>query len=157
MGDPTVTLVELLTAQADEILKEILQGVERSRLPHFRSSDAEHTRQRVKAIFVLTTRAIKERNLSPMLAHAETLGSERFASGIDLAEVQITFNVMEEVLWQRILSSLPPASYGESFGLVGTVLRSGKEALARVYITLAAKSKTPTLNMEHLFDGLKSN
>jgi hypothetical protein len=148
-----VTLVELLTAQANEIVKDVLHGVERSQLPLYRSSGTEQTRQRVKALFVLTARAIKERNLGPILAYAEEVGRERYSSGVDLAEVQIAFNVLEEVLWHRILTSVPPVYFAESLGLVGTVLSSGKDMLARTYVTLAARTKSPSLHLEGLFDG----
>lgn len=152
-----MTLTELLSAQADEIVKDALRGIERAQLPHYRFSGMEPARQRVKALFVLTARAIKERNLTPMLTHAEALGRERFEAGIDLAEAQITFNVLEEVLWHRILTWVPPAYYGESLGLVGTVLASGKDKLARTYVTLAAKSRLATLNLEQEFGGRETS
>lgn len=148
-----MTLIELLTTQADNIVKDTLDGVERSQLPFYKFSGTEQTRQRVKALFVLTARAVKERNLGPMLAHAETIGRERFAAGADLAEIQIAFNVLEEVLWHRILTSIPPDSFGEALGLIGTVLGAGKDMVGRTYVTLASKSKVPTLNLEQLFDG----
>jgi hypothetical protein len=81
------------------------------------------------------------------------IGRKRFAAGADLAEIQITFNVLEEVLWHRILMSIPPASYGEALGLIGTVLGAGKDMVGRTYVALASKSKVPTLNLEQLFDG----
>jgi hypothetical protein len=151
-----VTLNELLATQAAGIIKDALGGVERSQLPFYKFSGPEQTRQRVKALFVLTARAIKERNLSPMLAHAEAIGRERFMAGADLAEVQIAFNVLEEVLWQRILTSIPPALHGEALGLVGTVLGAGKDMVGRTYVSLASKSKVPTLNLEELFDGTEA-
>lgn len=151
-----MTLIELLSTQADEIIKDALHGVERSYLPHYRSSGSDQARQRVKALFVLTARAIKERNLGPMLAHAQAIGRERFTAGIDLAEVQITFNVLEEVLWHRILTWVPPVYYGEALGLVGTVLRAGKDMVGRTYVTMASKSEVQTLHLEQLFDGSES-
>jgi len=151
-----VTLNELLTTQADGIVKDTLDGVERSQLPFYKFSGTEQTRQRVKALYVLTARAVKERNLGPMLAHAETIGRERFVAGADLAEIQIAFNVLEEVLWHRILTSIPPASYGEALGLIGTVLGAGKDMVGRTYVALASKSKVPTLNLEQLFDGTEA-
>lgn len=151
-----MTLLELLTTQADHIVKDALEAVERSQLPFYKHSGTEQTRQRVKALFVLTARAIKERNLGPLLAHAENIGRERFAAGADLAEIQIAFNVLEEVLWHRILTSVPPASYGEALGLVGTVLGAGKDMVGRTYVTMASKSKVPTLNLEQLFDGTEA-
>ena len=151
-----MTLIELLSSQADSIIKDALSGVERSQLPSYRSSGTEQARQRVKALFVLTARAVRERNLSPMLAHAESIGRERYAAGVDLAEVHIAFNVLEEVLWHRILTYIPPAYYGEAFGLVGTVLSSGKGMLVRTYATLAGKARIDSLNLEQLFDGSES-
>ena len=151
-----MTLNELLTTQAENIVKDALNGVERSQLPFYKFSGTEQTRQRVKALFVLTARAVKERNLGPMLAHAETIGRERFAAGADLAEIQIAFNVLEEVLWHRILTSIPPASFGEALGLIGTVLGAGKDMVGRTYVALASKSKVPTLNLEQLFDGTEA-
>ena len=151
-----MTLNELLTTQADGIVKDTLDGVERSQLPFYKFSGTEQTRQRVKALYVLTARAVKERNLGPMLAHAETIGRERFVAGADLAEIQIAFNVLEEVLWHRILTSIPPASYGEALGLIGTVLGAGKDMVGRTYVALASKSKVPTLNLEQLFDGTEA-
>jgi hypothetical protein len=148
-----VTLIELMTTQADEIIKDAILGVERSQLPGYRSSGPDQARQRVKALFVLTARAIKERNLGPMLAHTETIGRERFAAGLDLAEMQIAFNVLEEVLWHRILTWVPPVYCGEALGMVGTVLGAGKDMLGRTYATLASKSKVPTLHLDQLFDG----
>ncbi len=148
-----MTLIELLSTQADEIMKDAMLGMARSQLPHYRFSGTEQSRQRIKALFVLTTRAVKERNLSPMLAWAESIGRERYSAGVDLAEVQIALHVLEEVLWHRIFTWVPPAYYGEALGLVSTVLSAGKEMLGRTYVTLASKSKVSTLDLDQLFDG----
>jgi hypothetical protein len=88
-----------------------------------------------------------------MIAHAQTIARERFASGFDLSEVQTAFNVLEEAIWRRILEGLPPVDYGEALGLVSTLLGAGKDALARTYVTLASKTKAPSLQLQHLFAG----
>ncbi len=66
-------LVKLLHDSADEILAAAGTAVERSHLKNYERDGKEHTHQRLKALFVLTTRAVKERNLGPMIAHAETI------------------------------------------------------------------------------------
>jgi hypothetical protein len=149
-----MTLFELLSDHAEEILKDALRGFERSEVPlsPFRSDQA---RSRIKALYVLTTRAIKDRNLGPMLAHAQALGREHYASGSGLADVPVAFNVLEEVLWRRILEAIPPADYAEAFGLVGSVILAGKDALLRTYVTLASKTKSPSLDLTELFDGFE--
>ena len=148
-----MTLVELLHDSSDEILSAAASAVERSHLKNYEQAGMEQIHQRLKALFVLTSRGVKERNLGPMIAYAERIAHERFAAGFDLSEVQTAFNVLEEAIWTRIVKSLPPSDYGEALGLVSTVLGAGKDALARTYVTLASKSRTRSLNLQTLFSG----
>jgi hypothetical protein len=143
----------LLHERASEIVTEAEESIKRARLHSYEKSGAEHTHQRLKALYVLTTRAAKERNLGPMIAHAEAIARERFEAGYDLWEVQTAFNVLEEAIWVRVLKELPPAEYAEALGLVSTVLGVGKDTLARRYVSLASKTRVPTLNLQSLFTG----
>jgi hypothetical protein len=146
-------LAQLLHDSSDEILAAANLAVERTQLKNYLRDGKEHTHQRLKALFVLATRAVKERNLGPMIAHAETIARERFNAGFDLAEVQTAFNVLEEAMWTRIVQTMPTSEYGEALGLVSTVLGAGKDALARTYVTLASKSHAGSLNLHSLFAG----
>lgn len=146
-------LNQLLHDSTDEILAAAEAFVGRTHLKGYEQAGKVQTHQRLKALYVLTVRGVKERNLGPMIAHAETIARERFASGIDISEVQTAFNVLEEAIWKRIMKSLPASEYGEALGLVSTVLGSGKDTLARTYVTLASKTKTRSLNLQSLFSG----
>jgi hypothetical protein len=148
-----MTLHELLHAHTAEIVAEAEEAVKRAHLHKYEESGPEHTHQRLKALFVLTARAAKERNLGPMIAHAENIAHERFEAGFDLWEVQTAFNVLEEAIWVRILRELPPTEYAEALGLVSTILGVGKDTLARRYVSLATKTKSRSLNMQSLFTG----
>ncbi len=88
-------------ASAEETLR-------RAHLRNYEKEGAEHVHQRLKALYVLTVRAVKERNLGPMVAHADTIARDRFNAGYDLWEVQTAFNVLEEVIWSNIMKELPP-------------------------------------------------
>jgi len=151
-----VNFSEYLHAHGDEIVQTACDAMARSHLKNYDHAGAEHVHQRIKALFVLTARAVKEKNLGPMIAHADTIAGERFQAGYDLWEVQTAFNVLEEVIWQIILRDLQPVGYAEALGLVGTVLVAGKDALARQYVSLASKSRSPALNLHSLFTGLES-
>ena len=144
---------ELLQNHQHEILTSAFEAVKRSQLKNYEKAGDEHTHQRLKALFVLTVRAIKERNLGPMIAHAETIAHERFSAGYDLSEVQTAFNVLEETIWMDILKHLPPSDYAEALGLVSTVLGAGKDSLARRYVSLASKTKSTSLNLQGMFSG----
>jgi hypothetical protein len=146
-------LNQLLHDQSSEILSDAEAAIVRARLAHYEKSGAEHTHQRLKALYTLTARAVKEKNLGPMVAHAETIGRERFEASFDLSEVQTAFNVLEEAIWMRILKNLSPKELAEALGLISTVLGAGKDTLARTYVSLATKTKAPSLNLQSLFGG----
>ncbi|HTR82654.1 MAG TPA: hypothetical protein VMM58_13575 [Bacteroidota bacterium] len=148
-----MNLAELLSTQSSEILSDAETGISRAHLTHYEKSGEENTRQRLKALYGLAVRAVKEKNLGPMVAHAETVARERFEAGFDLSEVQTAFNVLEEAIWKRILKNLPAEQFAEALGLVSTVLGAGKDMLARTYVSLASKSKVPSLDLHSLFSG----
>jgi hypothetical protein len=145
---------EFLHEQSSAVLAEAESAIVRSRLRHYEEGGKEQTHQRLKALLVLTTRAIQEKNLGPIIAHAEQVASERFQAGFDLWEVQTAFNVLEEAIWKKILESMPPSQMAEALGLVSTVLGAGKDALARTYVSLASRTRASSLNLESLFSGI---
>lgn len=146
-----MTLHELLHQHGEAIVNDAMDAVERSHLKSYAQSGADATRQRLRDLYILTVRAIADRQLGAIIAHAEAIAQARFAAGFDLWEVQTAFNVLEEAIWLRIIKELPPADYAEALGLVSTVLGAGKDALARAYVSLASKSRAPTLNLQSLF------
>jgi len=149
-------LYQYLHDRTHDILTDAEQAVRRSHLEHYEKEGPDHLHQRLKALLVLTTRAIKERNLGPMIAHATTVAHDRYTAGYDLAEVQSAFNALEEVIWRRVVQDFPPSEYAQALGLVGTVLGSGKDALARRYVTLASKSRAPSFDLRSLFTGTEA-
>lgn len=152
-----MNLTSMLQDNQQSILASAFESVKRSQLKSYEIAGDEHTHQRLKALYVLTVRAIKERNLGPMVAHAETIAHERFSAGYDLSEVQAAFNVLEEAIWMSVLKFLPPADYAEALGLVSTVLGAGKDALARRYVSLASKTKATSLNLHDMFSGTEGS
>lgn len=148
-----MSLLEILHERGDAIVDDAFAAMDRSPLRSYRQSGAEITRQRLRDLYILTVRAINDRQLGAIIAHSETVAAERHAAGFDLWEVQTAFNVLEEAIWLRIIKEMPAADFAESLGLVSTVLGAGKDALARAYVSLASKSHAPTLNLQSLFVG----
>ena len=142
-----------LRESRQEILAEAVASVKRARLEHYEKAGTDQIRQRLDDLLSLTISSVADRNLAPMLAHANAVARERFEGGVDLSEVQTAFNILEEVIWLRILKDLPSAEQAEALGLVGTVLGAGKDALARKYVSLATQTRTPSLNLQALFSG----
>lgn len=152
-----MTLNQLLKEQTNDILSDAQAAIARARLTHYEKSGSEHTHQRLRALYTLTARAVKEKNMGPMIAHAETIARERFEAGFDLSEGQTAFNALEEAIWIRILKDMSPNELAEALGLISTVLGAGKDALARTYVSLASKTKSPSLNLQSLFAGTEGD
>lgn len=143
----------MMEHERGDILGEAFTSLTRSQVKGYKQAGPEETRKRLQAVFDLTLQGVKERNLGPMVAHADSIAKERFEAGFDLSEVQTAFNVLEETLWTRILANLPLDEQAEALGLTSTVLGAGKDALARKYVSLASKSKVQTLDLRSLFLG----
>ena len=146
-------LYTFLHDRTADILAEAQEAVEQANLRHYKEAGTEPTHQRLRALLVLTARAVKDHNLGPMLAHADDVARERYSGGYDLWEVQMAFNVLEEAIWSRIIKELPSTEFANALGLVSTILGAGKDTLARRYVSLATKTRAPSLDMRSLFSG----
>ena len=142
-----------LESQTNDIVDAACTAMNRTHLEHYERDGASKTRERIALLYSLAKQGVKQRNLAPMIAHAEQIASERYTAGFDLWEVQTAFNVLEESIWVRIFKHVPPAELAETLGLISTVLGAGKDTLARKYVSLASKTKAPSLNLQSLFGG----
>lgn len=148
-----MNLHSFLRDSREDLLAEAVASVRRARLEHYEKAGTDRIRERLDDLLSLTITAVADRSLAPMVAHADAVALERFQGGVDLAEVQTAFNVLEEAVWLKILKSLPAEEQAEALGLVGTVLGAGKDALARKYVSLATRTRTPSLDLQALFSG----
>jgi phage baseplate assembly protein W len=148
-----MSLKKILEEGRQEMLEEAVESVRRARLEGYEKAGIDLTRKRLGVLLDLVIAAVLERNLAPIITHANAVATERFEAGVDLSEVQTAFNVLEEVIWLRILKKLPAAKQAEALGLVGTVLGSAKDSLARKYVSMATQTHTPSLNLKALFLG----
>ncbi len=101
-------LVAFLHEHSEKILDDASASMERSHLKNYELVGKVKSRQRLKALLVLTIRAVQEKNLGPIMAHSETIARERYDAGFDLSEVQTAFNVLEEAIWLHILHAFSP-------------------------------------------------
>ena len=151
-----MNLIELLEQRKALILNQAANTLARVHLTHYDETSLEQNKARLQVLYQLMVRCIKEKDLTIIIRYAEGLAQERFASGFDLLEVQVAFNVLEEAIWKQIIEECPPSALAEALGLISTVHGAGKDALARQYIALASQTKVPSLNLEALFKGTDS-
>lgn len=146
-------LMELLEIQGEQIVDEATDALARSNLAHYNEAGYEVGHDRLAELYRLTVSGIRERDLVPIMEYMAQVGHERFHAGYAIREVQIAINVLEEAIWNHIVRDVPPGQLGESLGLVSTVLGAAKDSLARAYVSLAGRTKAPSLDLSALFEG----
>jgi radical SAM protein with 4Fe4S-binding SPASM domain len=148
---PAMDMHELLAEDRALIILDAWRSV--VKLTHYERDGKEVTRERVEALFDYVARAILERDLGELLDHSERIAKQRFDAGFDLCEVQNAFFMLEDAIVRRSLARLPPGELAEALGLVGTVIRRGKDAFARAYISLTNRARAPSLDLSDRFKG----
>lgn len=120
---------------------------------HYQSAGEAEVRRRLEALSDQLLDSLVRHDLTPMIVYAQSIAEERFNTGYDLSEVQAGFNALEESIWTLAVATLEPGQLAQTLGLVSTVLGSGKDALARKYVSLATRTHTPSLDLRALFRG----
>ena len=144
-------VVEMLREDEDAILAEAVPAV--TWLRHYGAEGEETARERLQALYRLVERAVADRDLDDLLAHARRVARERFEAGYDRAEVLSAFSALEEAIWHQALLRLPDGERTWALGLVGTALSHAKEALARAFASLAHGPQAPYVDMSRIFRG----
>ena len=136
---------------------EIVAGAEtalaRLMVPHYESAERDEVRRRLETLFDRVLDSVARHDLGSVIAYAETVAEERFNGGYDLSEVQTAFNALEESVWTHAVATLESAQLAETLGLVSTTIGFGKDALARKYVSLATRTRAPSLDLRALFRG----
>ena len=144
-------LVKFLEEHKTEIIDDSLTGLERVKLKHYSESVKEKNEERLNNLYKNLIDCVNSKSLVDIYKYCEDLAERRFNSGFDLYEVQSTINVLEEIIWKKIIKFLPPSDYEQALGLITTILGAGKDSLACKYVSLASQCKKPTLDLSELF------
>ena len=145
-----------LAAARTEIVDEAQASLQDLHQQHYESAGDVLTRQRLDELFDLVATAVRDRDLTAVVAYADEVARERFSSGFDVSEVQTAFNALETAIWRKVVATQPPEHLAESIGLIGTVFGAAKDALARGYVSLASHHHVPSLDLSALFRGVAS-
>jgi len=135
-------LPTLFVEWREDLVERALVELHSAHLEHYEKEDREVTRDRLSALCDLAHRCLAERSAEPAVAHASRIAKERFDSGYELREVQVSVNVLQEALCQRVLSSFGPEEVVHKLILVYAIFDLTKDVLAQVYVELAAGKRS---------------
>ena len=133
-----LALTDLLARDLDRLLDDLgRQGVGR-RLEHYR--DAEQVRERFTRLHSTVIECLDGQTLAPISRYSELIARDRYATGLDIGEVQAAFNIFEQSIRRAALPELPDEMQAEAMILVTLIRGTGKDALAPTWVSLVAAS-----------------
>ncbi len=148
-----MTLIQLLEKCNKEIILEANDALTRAPLKHYQKTGMEENKIRLQTLYDFILKSIKKNNLLEVIKYAEQIARKRFISSYEIHEVQTAFNVLEEVIWRKIIQKLQPADVTKALRVISTVLGAGKESLANTYVTLASRMPAHSIDHSSLFAG----
>lgn len=144
-----MNIEDLLREDEAAILDEAAPGI--AQLPHYQRDGGEATRRRVRALYRQVVRAVRARDLDPILTHAARIARERHASGFDLPEVEAAFALLEGAIARRAVGRLPQAELAWGLGMVATALAHARGELGRTYVWLAQGDRPAAVDLTPVF------
>ena len=133
----------VLASAEDQIVDEAVAALDRRDQAHHHASSPEERRRNARHLFELVVQCVHEGRAEPIIAWSRQIAADRFVAGLDIAELQGAFNVLEEVLWRHVADTLAGDQRIEALGLVSAILGAGKDALARTYLAVASRGGNP--------------
>jgi methylmalonyl-CoA decarboxylase len=133
----------VLASAQGRLVREVVAALGSRDQAHDDASGLEQRRRDAQHLFEVVLRCVHERSPEPIITLSEQIAADRYAAGVDLAEAQREFSVLEEVLWRHVAATFAGDQRVETLRLVNAVVGTGKDALARTYVTLAARPGRP--------------
>jgi methylmalonyl-CoA decarboxylase len=139
----SVQISAILVRTGDRVIGDAVAALEqRDQARRGVPSPAERRRD-VEHLLELVRQCLHQGRSDPIIASSEQLAADCFGDGIDLADVQAAFVVLQDVLWRHLSAALPGDQQLETLRLVNAILGTGKDALARTYVALAKSGSGP--------------
>jgi hypothetical protein len=119
------------------------------------ASSAATAPRRLQTLYDGLVSALERGDATPLIAQSRLLAGERFRAGYDLSEVQTAFNALEAAIWTDTVAQLPSERCATVLAYVSTLLGGAKDAVAREYVALAARTHTSAIDVDALARGLE--
>lgn len=133
----------VLAEARDRVVGEALAALsERDQAGCLAPSPAER-HQDMEHLFDLIQRCVHEGHCEPIIGPSQQMAADRFAAGIEIAEIQAAFTVLEDVLWRYLADAVSGDQRLGTLRLVGVIFGAGRDAMARTYVSLASHPGVP--------------
>ena len=127
----------VLASAADRVVDEAVAALAQRDQAHYSYTAQE--RRDMRQLFDLVLLCVRKGRAEPIIRPSERIAAHCFAAGVDLTQLQGSFNVLAEVLWPHLADALAGEERLAALRLVNAIVEAGKDAQARTYVALAAR------------------
>ncbi len=131
----------VLASAQDRVVDEAVAVLTHREQSHDHTPTAQESRRNMRQLFDLVLRCVRKGRPEPIIRPAERIAAHCFAAGVELTQLQGSFNVLAEVLWPRLADALDGEERLAALRLVNAIVEAGKDAQARTYVDLAARKE----------------
>jgi methylmalonyl-CoA decarboxylase len=128
----------LASAEA-RVVDEAVAVLTHRQQSHHHQPPAQECRRNMRQLFDLVLRCLRQGCAEPIIRPSERIAAHCFAAGVELRQLQGSFNVLAEVLWPHLADALTGEERLAALRLVNAIVEAGKDAQARTYVALAAR------------------
>jgi methylmalonyl-CoA decarboxylase len=132
-----------LAGAREQVVGEALAALEQRDQAGQHGSGAAERRRDVEHLFEMVERCVQQGHADPILLPSQQMAADRFVAGIDIAEIQAAFAALEDVLWRHLAGTVSDEQRVETLRLMNIILGTGRDALARTYVSLASHPRNP--------------
>jgi hypothetical protein len=141
-------VITAIERHREEVIDTVCKRLQKLSSSHYEMIDYERHLEREENFLNALLQGLQDKTPESFLTFVEHLSEQRLEEGYTLEEFQDAFNVVEDTLWDMLVTHfLHDVSLVEMLAIVSRLFRAAKDRLARVFLqeTLSAQRE-----LEHL-------
>jgi hypothetical protein len=145
-------LINAIELHKEDVINTVCKRLQKLSSSHYEMIDYERHLEREENFLNALLQGLRDETPESFLTFVEHLSEQRSDEGYSLEEFQDAFNVVEDTLWDMLVTHFPhDASLIGMLALVSNLFRASKDRLARVFLQEALSAQRELENLRKKF------
>jgi len=145
-------LISAIEHHKEDVIDTVCKRLQKLSSSHYEIIDYERHLEREENFLNALLQGLRDETPESFLTFVEHLSEQRSDEGYSLEEFQDAFNVVEDTLWDMLVTHFPhDASLIGMLAVVGNLFRASKDRLARVFLQEALSAQRELENLQKKF------
>ena len=145
-------LISAIEHHKEEVIDTVCRRLQKLSSSHYEMIDYERHVEREENFLNAFLQGLRDESPESFLTFVEHLSEQRSEEGYTLEEFEDAFNVVEDTLWDMLVTHFPhDASLIGMLALISKLFRASKDRLARVFLQEALSAQRELENLRKKF------